>query len=276
MSNKKFFMRQWIIVHVLTNYAPPDDQLLNIPCNLNIADALLHNLMGMNIDPQKNNLLIGMNMLRYLQATNQTLSILFAAHKYLIETRNKKNEEPTSQSVIDFQMYQNDVIICEYNRALKEFISTLRIAVDQLLLLHPDNHLKATLKYDCIGGFLKHVKNNNNKIYEKYDMKFLWSLNIAANYIKHDPFQFEEPHMRISLLYPSLLVAINKFKKPDEAHDDYKFYSQYFTNCYHGTDLSNKKIFFWISCDLLISGFNAFFNNIQEDMSRKNKKSVVN
>lgn len=267
VSEKYFFTSQLIAMKAIAPYAPCDNKLFRIPKHLNVTDKFPAILASMNNDPHKNNLLIGLNISNHIRSLNRTLSIAFAAHGYKCASLERSAfPDNTPQQIIDAQINQDDLVIHTYSNSCRDFIISLRIAVDQLLLLHPDNYLQ-NIKYDCIGNFFKYRKTLENDPYEKYCDKFLGGLNIAANYLKHHTFQFESLAHVWSSAIPSLLVMIEKKSK-----FDYQIYKKYFLDQFYNEN--NKHVLFWINFDFLVKGFDEFFKTINDDIRQNNNQAI--
>lgn len=87
-----------------------------------------------NSNSEINYFLIGVNLFSYLQSINRTLSKLYLAHQCILANRSKSFQHQ-NQYETDYNVYKNSLIVEEYRHALCEFISSLRVAIDQLLLL---------------------------------------------------------------------------------------------------------------------------------------------
>lgn len=257
----KFFNENLIILNELSKYAPPDNKLLHFPRNTNISDRLLKSISQLPNNPEVNNFLIGLHLSSLFQSVNRVLSKVYAAHQYIIEKRNQPINTSHSQSEIDSQLYKSCLIFQEYNTMLREFISLLRMGIDQLIMLLTT---KLPQKCDCIGKYLNIMEKSDEK--QNYDEKFLSGLNAAANYLKHHPYQLEDPASTFHLFTPSLLVMVSKNKK----NHDYKNLCKFFSN--ELTLHNDFHVLCWISCDFLVNGFNYFYKQLTE----KNLVNVQN
>lgn len=253
-----------LVVNELLRYAPSDDKLLAIPPIINCADPfLLFCLQIANQDPNRNNFLVGKNLLSFSQYVNQILSRLYAACQFIIENHDKQKVSDLSQSKIDFELHTESCVLHEYQYSLREFILMLKIIVDQFIILLPLD-LKNGKNCGSIGKFLEGIKKTKTTFWDDYK-KFLIGLNVAANYLKHHPYQFEEPSRMLHLIPPSLLVIV---KNNDKSQDCCSL-KESFTNQlqYSG---NNHHVLCLISCDFLVSGFNAFYKKLNAQMKADN------
>lgn len=259
--NKKNFLNNLLVLRELEKYAPSDDRLLAVPIHRNIGDPIFSFASKLIPNPNANNILIVMNLVSFLQSVNQVLSRVYAAHRWLIVNREKPQQSNLPQEQIDFSLHIENILIEEYRYSIRAFISMLRIAVDQFILLLKTGTLKYGKSCDCIGDFLGIINNDEFKL-ENQNRRFLIGLNAAANYLKHHPYQFENPSNEISLVTPCLLVIVNKFAKHKRINKDYQGLEQYFS-----TELqymSESQIMWRISCDFLVKGFNIFYSWLKE------------
>lgn len=249
---KIFFEKNALLIEQLSKYAPSDDQLLSVPLHVNLVDPFLLCMLKLGQDPRKNNFLVGMNLLTFLQSINCTLSKVLAAHRYLLDNREKPRKSGLNQAEIDFEVYTDANIIEEYKYSLRQFVSMLKVAVDQLILLLTTNPSENT-RCDCIATFLEKIKKMGHN---NFDMKFLTGLNVAANYLKHHPYQFEASKNVFYLREPSLLIMANKKNKKGKDKEDYRGLKRFFVNelTDHGDYVS-----FVICYSFLVNGFNSFY-----------------
>jgi hypothetical protein len=250
-SQKHFFNRNILVTTALSQYAPSDSKLLNISPTSNIADPFFKFFMQVDCqDSTKNNFLVGMNLLSFLQYVNQILSKLYAAAQFMVHNRETSTSPSSSQLEIDFDLHKRSCILHEYQYSFREFVLMLKIIVDQFIILMPSN-LKKT-NSDCIGGLLREIRESQT-VFWNDDIGFLVGLNAAANYLKHHPYQFEEPSMMLHLKPPSLLVIVSNDDKERDCLDLKNSFTnqiQYFND--------DQYISCLISCDFLVNGFNQF------------------
>lgn len=85
-------------------------------------------------------------------------------------------------------------------------------------------------------------------------------LNVAANYLKHHPYRFEEPSSTLSLSTPALYIIVNEKIKRNKINFDYSELIKFFGNqvIYH----KNSSISWSVTCDFLVAGFNEFFKQL--------------
>jgi len=254
MSLGKLFLDQNILItNELKHYAPPDDKLLAIPYYINGADPFLSLFCQHTADkdPYKNNLLVGMNLLSLFQYLNRILSKVYATAQFIIENQNKPISSALNQQKIDSLVFIRSCILQEYQCSLREFVLTLKIAIDQLVFLLPPYLKNQHLCNNGIGDFLMHLDNQWEEC-----RKFLTGLNIGANYLKHHRYQFEQPSQGLHLDPPSLLVIVENNDKKSCINFKTVFanHLNYFND--------NKQILCLIGCDLLVDGFNKFYKKL--------------
>jgi hypothetical protein len=255
--SQKIFMDNMIVIKEISNYIPQDLELLSTPIQTNIADPFFQFIFKLPQNPSSNNLLVATNLLAYFRSINRSLSKVHSAHQYLIKNRNHSFPPNTSQSEIDAKVNLDALVIEEYNYELRQFITNIKIATDQLIILLTTDTSKYQKKCESIGNFLQLIENNPNKN-SKFDIKFLTALNVAANYLKHHRYQFEEPARIFALLIPSLLVVINKHN--DKNIKTFKIIEKYFKDqiSYH----ENGECSFWLDCNFIAEGFNSFYSQL--------------
>ena len=250
---KRFFDQNISIINELRQHAPSDDKLLAIPYYISFADPFLSSFCQHTADkdPRRNNLLVGMNLLSLLKHLNCVLSKVYASGQFIFENHNKPITD-LNQYEIDSKVHTHSCILQEYQYSLREFVLTLKIAVDQLIILIP-LHLKNN--HPCNGGigdFLMHWNSHWDD-----HKKFLTGLNIGANYLKHHRYQFEHPFQELNLNPPSLLVIV---ENNDKKKYCLNFKEAFANNLQYSHD--NKHIWCLIGCDLLVDGFNDFYKKL--------------
>ncbi len=233
---KYFFEVNRDALNQLYHYAPNDTQLLDIPYHLMALDPFLITFIGPPIhDPRKGALLFS-----YLRSINITLSITIAAYFFITQNYNK-------HLINDHEVIIHSAILNIYRSSLRDFITNLKVAVDQMLIVFSAKH-GTKAKYDCIGGFLKEIHKYEKFKYLEY---FLLKLNTAANYLKHHAEQlesFEEIHF-IGL---KLRVAV-----PASPKEAYQQICAYLT-VNEIIEKTKEHVVYYLDLDILISEFNEF------------------
>lgn len=253
-ENTFFFDRNMLVLSELSRFAPSNDKLLSIPHHVDCTDPFLLFCMRTD-DLNKNNYLIGSNLILFSQYVNQTLSRVYAASKFILENRGKQKSQNLNQSETNFQIYLDACILHEYQYSIREFISMLKVIVDQLIMLLSLS-FKNGKNCDCIQEFLKIIDESKYGCWNN-DKKFLAGLNIAANYLKHHLYQFEGPAMRLDLNPVSLFVVVKNNEKSKDCCDLKTFFSDQF-QCLNDNYLSCL-----IRCEFLVSGFNEFYKKFR-------------
>lgn len=92
----QFFMNNLITLTSTQKYAPSDDRLLSIPLNVNLGDPFFKMIFRVPPSAQKNDFLIGVNLLNFFKSINQVLAIVYATHRYALES--SKETFPTNIS----------------------------------------------------------------------------------------------------------------------------------------------------------------------------------
>ena len=175
----------------LLEFAPEDDNLLNVPLLTSATDPFLLCFMDANREYNQ-----GFTLLSFMQATNAVLAKIFATHKYILK---QDTLEGLPQSQIDNMVYLGHLAISEYHTSIIAFFLKLRLLVDELLRIITEN------KCNSIGNFLGKYEEHFNGV-----KPFLVALNASANYIKHDE-GFLLFHMSdIPYCYPLLKIKIKK------------------------------------------------------------------
>lgn len=241
-----------VISDMLFEYAPTDDKLLDIKAHyFNMGDPFLRwcaEISATSFIEDRSLFCIGMNLLRFLQSLNRVLSKVYASHRFIFE--QGKNIQNNTKKEIKEHIHHH--IITDYSYSLRDFISMLRIAVDQLIILIV---IKSGIKGKCdsIGRLLKRINKDTKFLNSRLcdDKEFLILLNAAANYLKHHPYQFEEPYNAGRHDLPIIYVIVRK--KDKEAY----------SGCIEILNneciiVKEDLIVFPVSCDLLVSGFNDF------------------
>lgn len=151
-------------------------------------------------------------------------------------------------------MYINDNVITQYRYSLRQFVSMLRIGIDQLICLITEG------RCESIGNFLSYREKHSDQ-YIEYDLKFLTGLNVAANYLKHHPYQFESPEQLLTMVSPSLLVMVDKDN--DKSKKDYEGLQKYFSQrLIHQPH--NSQVACCFDCDFFVAGFNTFYTRLKD------------
>ena len=246
-----------VVIREIKNYMPQDMQFLSSPIQTNIADPFFKFILKLPQNSNSNNFLVATNLLAYFRSINRSLSKTYSAHQYLIKNRDYSFPPNVSQFEIDSKVCIDSLIIEEYNYELRQFITNIKIAIDQLIVLLTTDTSKYQKKCEDIGNFLNLIETNPDKN-TKFDIKFLTALNAAANYLKHHRYQFEEPSRIFALLIPSLLGVINKHNK--KSANTFKSIEKYFKDqiSYH----ANGECSFWLDCNFIVKGFNSFYNQL--------------
>lgn len=234
------FKENIFVIDELSKHAPKDHELLKIPRNVNIVDLFV------NGKP-----FITYKLLHFMQAINRSLTRTYASYRHIIANQISIKRESSKDALsTNRQVYLDDMMIQSYEYSSREFVTMLRVAVDQLILLFTSG------KCDCIGSFVKKLtKEAHNGTESQFDIKFLVGLNCTANYLKHHPYQFNDNGFNPNK--SSIFVIASK----KDRDFDYKNIRDYFKNeLIHNNDLH---VTCWITHEFFISGFNAFYQTIK-------------
>ncbi len=222
----------------LQHYAPNDAQLLNIPFHMMATDPFLLAFNAPSIqDPRKGALLFS-----YLRSINTTLAKTLASYRFITTNYNK-------QLIHNHDVIIHSEILNIYRSSSRDFITNLKIAVDQMILtLATKRGIKT--KCDCIGHFLNQLEQ-----YEKFQCLayFLVKLNTAANYLKHHVEQFEsfeEIHfigLRIRVTVSSSSYSKDAYKKICDYLSEHKIIEE-----------TEEQVVYYLALDALIPEFNKF------------------
>lgn len=224
-------------------YANKNDLVLSVPESMNV----IRDFQFKKILMERKDFPSIMNLIRYLQSTNQILAIAYACHRLI--RSSLQNPKPISDDEINAVFDKNDLILREYNFSVKAFITYLKIAVDQLIIM---SHSKE--KIDSIGKLLGSRKLDClDEMYEKKIMKFFVGLNILVNHLKHDPLSFSSLDQILDLDHPGIVVLI---PKKGLAHEGFKYY--------FGNGLSTDDDFYF-PLQFFVQGFNSYWEYLKTD-----------
>ena len=239
-TTNEYFDENIRVLLALKNHASDTDLLLDIPFHLSSIDPLTIAFHNKRSVPQ-NLGLIYLNLQRELHNLNRMLVILYATAHYLKKARIS---DAQNSNYID-----QHLIISEYSRVLREFISVLRFCIDQcIILLNIPN-------VDCIGTFLK-------KIPPEFDSRFLFAINVTSNYLKHHSLQLEAPATFLPTNKAGIYVLLDK---SDRNKKEIAFLKNNFTNREYSEQ--NGIFSFWVECEFFVKGFNKFFETFSSLVS---------
>ena len=240
-TTNEYFDENLHVLLALKNHASETDLLLDIPFRVSSIDPLsiaFHNKKS----ESQNFGLIYLHLQRELHNLNRMLVILYATVHYF---KKLKNSGAQNKCLLDEQL-----VIYEHSRVLREFISVLRFCIDQcIILLNIPN-------VDSIG-------TSFNKIPPEFDSRFLFAINATSNYLKHHSLQLEAPATLIPTNKSGIYVLLNDNKKN-------KNEIQFLKNNFTKKEYSEKNgIFsFWVECEFFVKGFNKFFETFSTSIKQ--------
>lgn len=229
---KLFFLNHMRAINRLYDYGPNDSELLNIPYYKMAIDPLILAFNRPPIsDPRK-----AMHLYSHLHSINIALSTTIAAYRFIMENTNTSIND-------DHEAIIHSDILRIYQISLREFITNLKVAVDQMLICLAE---KNGHKYDCIGGFLKQIHQYKNFQYLEC---FFLKLNTAANYLKHHADQFES-FQEIYSIGSNIRIIVSR-------KEDYKNICKYLKQSEIIQKLENE-VSYILGVNELIDNFNKF------------------